>query len=215
MTAPVLSVRDLAVEFRQGSDAFRAVAGVSFDVMPGETLAIVGESGCGRTVTSLAILGLLPRPEGRVVAGEVRFDGRVVSELSGRQLRRFRGDDISMIFQEPASSLNPLFTILDQIADVLRAHRSDLTRRAAHRRAVDLLVSAGVPEVTTAADAYPHEWSGGMCQRAMIAMAMANKSTVLIADEPTTGLDVTIQAEVLAVLGEAQKTANASTVLGA
>lgn len=209
---PVLSVTDLVVEFDTPNGVVRAVNGVTFEIWPGETVAVVGESGCGKTMSALAVLGLLP-PPGRVAAGRVGFGGRELVGLPTRELRKIRGSQISMIFQEPTSSLNPVFTIGQQITDVLRAHDRGLSRRAARARAVELLESVGVPDAASRADEYPHQWSGGMCQRAMIAMAMANRPRLLIADEPTTALDVTTQAQVLEVLQVAKRETSAATLL--
>ncbi len=210
---PVLSVDDLVVEIDTPSGPYRPVDGVGFEVFPGETVALVGESGCGKTMTALAVLGLLPQPGGRIADGRIHFGGRNLVDAPRRELRRIRGSAISMIFQEPVSALNPVFTIGQQIADVLRAHDRRLSRLAARQRAVDLLVSVGVPDAATRIDEYPSQWSGGMCQRALIAMAVANNPRLLIADEPTTALDVTIQAQVLEVLAAAQRTAGAATLL--
>ncbi|MPZ66457.1 MAG: ATP-binding cassette domain-containing protein [Pseudonocardiaceae bacterium] len=210
---PVLSVDDLVVEVDTPYGRARPVDEVSFEVARGETVAIVGESGCGKTMTALAVLGLLPKPGARVAGGRIRFVGRDLLGLSGRELRRIRGSAMSMIFQEPVSALNPVFTIGQQISDVLRAHDPALTRPAARRRAVELLADVGVPGASSRVDEYPNQWSGGMCQRALIAMAIANRPELLIADEPTTALDVTIQAQVLEVLRAAQRTAGAATLL--
>ena len=209
---PVLSVADLTIDFNSSEGVVHAVDHVSFDAVAGETLAIVGESGCGKTISALAVLGLVPRPAGCIVSGSIFFDGRDLLKTPSRELRRIRGHDISMIFQEPASSLNPVFTIGQQIAGVLQAH-SKLSKRAAKNRAVELLSMVGVPDAVARVDDFPHQWSGGMCQRAMIAMAIANRPRVLIADEPTTALDVTIQAQVLDVLRTAQRETGAATVL--
>ena len=213
MADPVLSVRDLSVDFHTATGVVHAVDNVSYDLRPGETLAVVGESGCGKTVTSLAVLGLVPQPAGRIVSGEILFDGNDLLRASPRALRRLRGSEISMIFQDPQSSLNPVFTIGQQIVDVLRAHDRRLSAKAARARAVDLLRGVGIPDAGQRLGDYAHQWSGGMCQRAMIAMAMANQPKVLIADEPTTALDVTIQAQVLDVLRKAQRETGSATVL--
>ena len=208
-----LSVRDLTVEFRTPEGKVRAVDGVSFDVHAGETVALVGESGCGKTMSALAVLGLVPAPAGHITSGRIRCEGRDLVGLSSRDLRKVRGSLISMVFQEPTSSLNPVFTVGQQIAGVLRAHDRSLSRRAAKDRAVELLVSVGVPDAAVRVRDYPHQWSGGMCQRALIAMAIANRPRVLIADEPTTALDVTIQAQVLDVLDVARRETGAATLL--
>jgi oligopeptide/dipeptide ABC transporter ATP-binding protein len=210
---PVLSVDDLVVEIATSGGLSRPVDRVGFEVFAGETVALVGESGCGKTMTALAVLGLLPQPGGRIADGRIFFGGRDLVGAPRRELRRISGSAISMIFQEPVSALNPVFTIGQQIADVLRAHDRRLSRHAARQRAVDLLVSVGVPDAATRIDEYPSQWSGGMCQRALIAMAVANNPRLLIADEPTTALDVTIQAQVLEVLASAQRTSGAATLL--
>lgn len=198
---PVLRVRDLGVTFRTegaaGARAAHAVDGVGFDVAPGEVLAVVGESGCGKSVTSLAVLGLLP--PSATVTGSVALDGRELAGVSEKELRAVRGSELSMIFQEPMTSLNPVLTVGRQIGEVLRRHRRS-SRRAARDRAVELLDLVGIPDAARRVDAYPHQLSGGMRQRVMIAMAVACDPYVLIADEPTTALDVTVQAGVLDVL---------------
>lgn len=209
----VLSVDRLVVEVGTSYGPARPVDQVSFDVAKGETVALVGESGCGKTMTALAVLGLLPKPGARVGGGGIRFAGRDLLGIPGRELRRIRGSEISMIFQEPVSALNPVFTIGQQISDVLRAHDTAVSRSAARQRAVELLADVGVPGASSRIDEYPNQWSGGMCQRALIAMAIANRPQLLIADEPTTALDVTVQAQVLAVLRAAQRTTGAATLL--
>ena len=191
----VIEVRDLVVRFRSGASTIYAVNGVSFDVAAGATLALVGESGCGKSVTCLAVIGLLPRG-GRVEAGEVRLSGRDLLSLSEPELRSVRGKEIAMVFQDPMTSLNPVLTIGEQVEETILAHERS-SNEEARRRAVDLLSQVGIPEPATALRRYPHELSGGMRQRVMIAMALALDPKVLIADEPTTALDVTIQAQVL------------------
>jgi oligopeptide/dipeptide ABC transporter ATP-binding protein len=209
----VLAVHDLVVEIDTPYGTARPVDGVSFEVARGETVALVGESGCGKTMTALAVLGLLPRPGARLAGGRIGFAGRDLVGMPGRELRRLRGAAMSMVFQEPVSALNPVFTIGQQIGDVLRAHDSTLSRWAARRRVVELLTEVGVPDPAVRADEYPNQWSGGMCQRALIAMAIANRPRLLIADEPTTALDVTVQAQVLDVLAAAQHSTGAATLL--
>ncbi len=177
----------------------RAVDGVSFAVQPGRTLGIVGESGCGKSVTALSIMGLVPQPPGRIAGGEVRFEGVDLLKLAPAQLRDLRGDRISMIFQEPMSSLNPAFTVGDQIAEVLLNHKK-YTKKRAKAHAIEMLRRVRVPEPERRYDDYPHRLSGGMRQRAMIAMALACEPRLLIADEPTTALDVTIQAQILELM---------------
>jgi oligopeptide/dipeptide ABC transporter ATP-binding protein len=210
---PVLSVRGLTTEFVTSAGAVKAVTDVSWDLHPGETLGVVGESGSGKTVTAMSILGLVPCPPGRIVTGEILFEGRDLLQLPEKSLRQVRGREIGMIFQDPMTSLNPVLTVGDQIAEALRLHDRAMSREAARKRTIDLLTSVGVPNPEVRYDQYPHEHSGGMRQRAMIAMAIANNPKVLIADEPTTALDVTIQAQVLDVLRTAQEQTGAATVL--
>ncbi|MBM3555720.1 MAG: ABC transporter ATP-binding protein [Alphaproteobacteria bacterium] len=180
---------------------FRAVDGVSFELSAGGTLGIVGESGCGKSVTALSIMGLVPDPPGRITGGEILFDGIDLARLPARDMRDIRGDRLAMIFQEPMTSLNPSYTVGDQIAESLVRHRG-LSRAEAHGAAVELLGRARVPAPKERADDYPHRLSGGMRQRAMIAMALACGPRLLIADEPTTALDVTVQAQILDLLRE-------------
>ncbi|HEY0779805.1 MAG TPA: ABC transporter ATP-binding protein [Gemmatirosa sp.] len=200
---PVLSVRNLRTWFHGGDAPARSVDGVSFDVAPGETLGVVGESGCGKSVTALSILRLI-RPPGRIEAGsEIRFDDRDLIAMPERELRAVRGDRIAMIFQEPMTALNPVLTVGEQIAEVPRVHAA-LGRREAWARAVEMLAAVGIPDPARRAGEYPHQLSGGMRQRVMIAMALVMNPAVVIADEPTTALDVTIQAQILDLLGEMQ-----------
>ena len=195
---PLLSVEDLRVEFWTQRGTVHAVNGISFDIAPGETLGIVGESGCGKSVTSLALMGILPRA-GKITSGTAMFGDRDLFTLSDRELRRIRGRDIAMIFQDPMTSLNPVLTIGRQIREALEAH-FDLGKGEANRRVADLLDQVGIPSSEIRLKDYPHQFSGGMRQRAMIAMALACEPKVLIADEPTTALDVTIQAQILDLL---------------
>lgn len=198
---PLLSVRDLTVTFqRRGEEAFRAVDGVSFDVRPGQTVGLVGESGCGKSVTSLAIMGLLPH-RGVTVGGEASFEGTNLLRLGPDDMRDRRGRDIAMIFQDPLSSLNPVVPVGLQVTEVLERHRG-MSRKAAQPVARDLLKRVGIPDPDRRLKDYPHQMSGGMRQRALIAMALACAPRLLIADEPTTALDVTIQAQILALLKE-------------
>jgi oligopeptide/dipeptide ABC transporter ATP-binding protein len=194
----LLSVEDLRVEFWTRRGTVHAVNGVSFDIAAGETLGIVGESGCGKSVTSLAILGILPRA-GRVAGGRALFEGRDLIGRPDRELRKIRGRDIAMIFQDPMTSLNPVLTVGRQIRESIETH-FDLDRKEAESRVVELLEQVGIPEAKRRARDYPHQFSGGMRQRAMIAMALACEPKLLIADEPTTALDVTIQAQILDLL---------------
>ncbi len=201
--APLLAVRDLAVTFGAGEQAVQAVRGVSFDINRGETLALVGESGSGKSVTALSVLQLLPYPSASHPTGSIRFQGQELVGASTRELLQVRGNRISMIFQEPMTSLNPLHTIERQVNEVLILHKG-LSRDAARKRTLELLEQVGIPEAAKRLDAYPHQLSGGQRQRVMIAMALANEPDLLIADEPTTALDVTIQAQILKLLKSLQ-----------
>jgi oligopeptide transport system ATP-binding protein len=208
---PLLSVEDLHVQFWTRRGTIHAVNGVSFDIAPGETLGIVGESGCGKSVTSLAILGILPRA-GKVTSGRALFGGRDLVQLSDRQLRRVRGKEIAMIFQDPMTSLNPVLTIGRQISEALETHFG-MKGKAAERRAAELLDRVGIPAANKRVRDYPHQFSGGMRQRAMIAMALACQPKLMIADEPTTALDVTIQAQILDLLRELVAEEDAALIL--
>jgi oligopeptide transport system ATP-binding protein len=196
---PLLSVRDLVVRFRTREGTVHAVNGVSFDLDAGETLGLVGESGCGKSVTNLAIMRLLPKPAGRIEGGQVLFAGEDLVTLEESGVRALRGRELAMIFQDPMTSLNPVLTIQEQLVETIRAHRK-VSVDDARRRAVDLLARVGIPRAEERLSDYPHQFSGGMRQRVMIAMALALEPKVLIADEPTTALDVTIQAQVLELL---------------
>ncbi|GGG30134.1 ABC transporter ATP-binding protein [Chelatococcus composti] len=203
-TSPLLCVRDLSVAFRQGGREVLAVDRVSFDVAPSETLAIVGESGSGKTVTALSVLKLLPYPSASHPSGQVLFKGRDLIAASEAEMRAVRGNDITMVFQEPMTSLNPLHTIERQIGEILRLHRG-MSGPAARARTLELLELVGITSAAERLDAYPHQLSGGQRQRVMIAMALANEPDLLIADEPTTALDVTVQAQILALLADLKK----------
>ena len=209
---PVLEVEDLQTFFYTRRGLVRAVDRVSFAVGAGETLAIVGESGCGKSITALSVMGLVPSPPGRIVGGSVRLRGRDLLRLDAEAMRRVRGNEISMIFQEPMTSLNPVLTIGDQIAEALTLHQ-DLSRAAARDRAVEMLRLVRIPEPERRAREYPHQLSGGMRQRAIIAMALSCDPKVLIADEPTTALDVTIQAQILELVLELQERLGTAVVL--
>ena len=211
MTA-LLEVDGLKTYFFTRDGVVRAVDGVSFSVERGETLAIVGESGCGKSVTSLSILRLIASPPGRTVGGRVRFEGTDLLELPEEAMRKIRGNAISMIFQEPMTSLNPVLTIGHQIAEVLTLHRG-LSKEDGRRRAIEMLRLVHIPEPERRVQQYPHELSGGMRQRVMIAMALACEPRLLIADEPTTALDVTIQAQILDLMRELKKRTGAAIVL--
>jgi oligopeptide/dipeptide ABC transporter ATP-binding protein len=197
----LLSVRDLRTQFFTREGVVHAVDGVSFDVHKGRTLGIVGESGCGKTVTALSIIRLLPTPPARIVGGQLLFQGRDLTTLPERELEDIRGSEIAMIFQDPMTSLNPTLTIGMQITETIRRH-SNLSKRAARVRAIELLEEVGLPRAASRLDDYPHRLSGGMRQRVMIAIAISCDPALLIADEPTTALDVTVQAQVLDLLAE-------------
>ncbi len=201
MTAPLLSVRDLSVAFHQGGKESVAVDHVSFDIMPGEIVALVGESGSGKSVTANSILKLLPHPAASHPSGQILFEGKDLLNASIRELRAVRGNDITMIFQEPMTSLNPLHSIERQIGEILELHQA-ITGIEARKRTLELLLQVGIREPEKRLKAYPHELSGGQRQRVMIAMALANRPKLLIADEPTTALDVTVQAQILELLGD-------------
>jgi len=210
--ATVLEVKNLQTVFFTNSGLFRAVDDVSFSVRRGETLAIVGESGCGKSVTALSIMRLVPDPPGRVVGGSVTLEGTDLLGLDEAEMRAIRGNRISMIFQEPMTSLNPVMRIGDQITEAVRLHRK-LTSKEAWNKAVDMLRLVRIPEPEQRAREYPHQLSGGMRQRAMIAMALACRPALLIADEPTTALDVTIQAQILALIVELQQELGTGLIL--
>src|SRR5690242_9584418 len=197
--APLLDVRDLHTEFRTGAGTVRAVDGISYAVEPGETVAVVGESGSGKSVGALSILRLIPNPPGRIIGGEVMFNGRDLMKLSEEEMRQVRGGEIGMVFQEPMTSLNPVLSIGRQITETIEQHRG-ADSAAAHRRAVELLGLVGIADAERRLRQYPHQLSGGMRQRIMIAIALACDPKLIIADEPTTALDVTIQAQILELM---------------
>src|SRR5271165_6806637 len=209
---PLLEVDGLKTHFFTRDGVVRAVDGVSFSVAPGETLAVVGESGCGKSVTSLSILRLIASPPGRIVEGSIRFQGQDLLDLSERRMRDIRGNEISMIFQEPMSSLNPVLSIGRQITETLTLHRG-LSKEAAKARAIEMLRLVGIPEPASRIEQYPHEFSGGMRQRVMIAMALACDPKLLIADEPTTALDVTIQAQILDLMRKLREETRAAIMI--
>jgi peptide/nickel transport system ATP-binding protein len=203
MSEPLLEVRGLKTRFSLEGGPVLAVDDVSFSIPPGGTLGVVGESGCGKSVTALSIMRLVPDPPGQVVGGEIRFKGRDLLALPEPEMRRIRGHHVSMIFQEPMTSLNPVYTVGEQIGEVVRLHQG-LDRKKARERAVEMLHQVGIPAPEQRVDAYPHQLSGGMRQRVMIAMALACNPELVIADEPTTALDVTIQAQILDLLKRLQ-----------
>ena len=209
---PLLTVTDLVTQFDTEDGRVTAVDGVSFDVMPGETLGIVGESGSGKSVTALSVIRLIQTPPGRIACGRVTFKGRDLLDLPNHEMREIRGNEISMIFQEPMTSLNPLFTVGDQIMEAILLHQ-DRDKQRARQRAVEMLRKVGIPSPEKRVDQYPHQMSGGMRQRVMIAMALACNPSLLIADEPTTALDVTIQAQILDLIGKLKQDTGASVML--
>ena len=212
MAVPVLAIADLRTHFHTRDGVVRAVDGVSLSIAPGETLGVVGESGCGKSMTALSVMRLVPAPSGRIVSGSIRFEGNELLTLSAAEMRAIRGNRISMIFQEPMTSLNPVMTVGRQIAETLVLHQN-LSRRAALGRAVELLALVRIPDARRRAREYPHQLSGGMRQRVMIAIAMACNPTILIADEPTTALDVTIQAQILELMLEMKERTGAAIML--
>jgi oligopeptide transport system ATP-binding protein len=210
---PLLSIEDLVVEFKTEDGVVHAVDGVSYDLYPGEILGIVGESGSGKSVSTLALLGLIPMPPGRIVAGTAMFKGRDLLRLKKKELRKVRGNEVAMIFQDPMTSLNPVLTVGRQLGEAIKTHFPDEKDNVVKQRVIELLRIVGVPNPETRYSQFPHEFSGGMRQRAMIAMGMSNSPSLLIADEPTTALDVTIQAQVLEVLKRVQHETDAATIL--
>jgi oligopeptide/dipeptide ABC transporter ATP-binding protein len=210
---PLLSIRNLVVEFRTEDGVVHAVDDISYDVFPGETLGIVGESGSGKSVSTMSILGLIPQPPGRIASGTAMFKGKDLLKMKKRELRRFRGDELAMVFQDPMTSLNPVLKVGYQLGEAIKTHYPKVSDDEVRSRVVELLRLVGVPNPDVRYEQYPHEFSGGMRQRAMIAMSIANSPSLLIADEPTTALDVTIQAQVLEVLKNVQEETHAATIL--
>jgi oligopeptide transport system ATP-binding protein len=209
---PILEVRELKTWFAQDGRTIRALDGVSFDLRRGETLGIVGESGSGKSVTSLSIMRLIPTPPGRIVSGDVRFHGRSLLSAPVSELRSIRGKRIAMIFQDPMTSLNPFMRVSAQLMEVTRLHLRH-SRAEAREHAIHMLETVGIPDARSRVDAYPHEFSGGMRQRVMIAMALSCRPEVLIADEPTTALDVTIQAQILDLIRTLKRDTGTSVIL--
>lgn len=210
-TGPLLKVDNMSVGFHTKSGVVRAVCDMSFEINPGEVLAVVGESGSGKSVTALALMQLHPR--NTEISGSAMFQGMDLLSMTDNEMRSIRGRDIAMIFQDPMTAMNPVFSVGEQIAEAVRIHNHDISKEAAKSRAVDLLQMVGVPEPKRRAAQYPHEYSGGMRQRAMIAMAISNDPVLLIADEPTTALDVTVQAQVMEVLHDVQAQTGSAMML--
>jgi len=208
----LLRVKDLKTYFFTHDGTVKAVDGINLKVSKGETLGLVGESGCGKSVAALSIMRLIPSPPGKIVGGEIHFEGKNLLELNEKEMRKIRGRKISMIFQEPMTSLDPMFTIGDEIAEVIRLHQG-LKKDEARKKAIESLKTVGMPDPEKRINEYPHELSGGMRQRAMIAMALSCNPTLLIADEPTTALDVTIQAQILRLIDELRKKFGTSVLL--
>ena len=211
-TQPLLDVKGLRTQFKTQDGTVKAVDDVSFYVMPGETLCIVGESGSGKSITGLSIMRLIPSPPGKIASGEIIFNGRDVLKLSEEEVRKIRGNEIAMIFQDPMTSLNPVLTINRQISESLILHMN-MNKDQAKNRAIELLRMVGIPNPEDRINQYPHQFSGGMRQRVMIAMALSCNPKLLIADEPTTALDVTIQAQVLELLADLQQRLGLSILL--
>jgi len=209
----LLEVKNLRTGFRTDDGYFTAVDNVSFKLERGKTLGIVGESGCGKSVTSLSIMRLVSTPPGKIESGEILFEGRDLLRLSEEEMRKIRGNEIAMIFQEPMTSLNPVFTIGNQIGEAIALHQKGLTKQDVRNKTIEMLRLVGIPEADKRVDEYPHQLSGGMRQRVMIAMALSCNPKLLIADEPTTALDVTIQAQILDLVRKLQREFNASMIL--
>jgi oligopeptide transport system ATP-binding protein len=209
---PLLEVRDLRTQFFTQDGVVKAVDGVSFHLMPGETLGLVGESGCGKSITALSIMRLIPSPPGKIVSGEIIFEGEDILRMNDDEMRSIRGRKIAMIFQDPMTSLNPVLTINRQISEALELHLG-MSKQQARQRAIELLKMVGIPNAEQRVDQYPHQFSGGMRQRVMIAMALSCNPSLLIADEPTTALDVTIQAQILDLIRTLQHEHNTALIL--
>jgi len=209
---PLLAVNNLKTQFFTQDGVVKAVNGISFYLMPGETLGIVGESGCGKSITAMSIMRLIPTPPGKIVDGEVLFQGKDVLKMNDQQLRGVRGNDIAMVFQDPMTSLNPVLTVNRQIGESLELHKG-MSKSESRARAVELLKMVGIPNAEQRVDQYPHQFSGGMRQRVMIAMALSCDPMLLIADEPTTALDVTIQAQILDLMKKLQQDRGTAVIL--
>lgn len=209
----ILEINELETSFFSDDGKIAAVDHVSFDLHEGEILAIVGESGCGKSVTSLSIMGLVPSPPGKITNGQILLEGKDISKFGEKELRKIRGNDIAMIFQEPMTSLNPLFTIGNQISEAILIHNKSWSKKQVRERAIEMLKLVGLPRAEELLNEYPHQLSGGMRQRVMIAMALVCNPKVLIADEPTTALDVTIQAQILKLIRELNDTFNTAVLM--
>ncbi|MCU1390471.1 MAG: Oligopeptide transport protein superfamily, ATP-binding protein (modular protein) [Ilumatobacteraceae bacterium] len=209
--APILSVKDLTVEFPTDDGVVRAVRGISFDVRPRDVLGVVGESGCGKSVSSMAIMGLLPKSAR--ITGSIKFRDRELIGLKPKEMRAVRGRQIAMVFQDPMTAMNPVYRVGWQLGEAIKAHNKHFDKKQIRSRSIELLNMVGIPQASTRVDNYPHEFSGGMRQRVMIAMAIANNPDVLIADEPTTALDVTVQAQILEMLIDLKDQLDAAIVL--
>mgnify|MGYP001596620465 CR=1 FL=1 len=210
--ATLLEIKDLHTRFYTQGRVIRAVDGVSYSIDEGETLAVVGESGCGKSVTALSVMGLIPWPPGKITQGEVRYRGRNLLGLDAEAVRQIRGKEISMVFQEPMTSLNPVLTIERQLTETVEAHL-DITHEEARQRTIEVLQQVGIPDPERRLNQYPHQFSGGMRQRVMIAMALICNPNLILADEPTTALDVTIQAQILALMKELSRRYGAAMIL--
>lgn len=212
MTDILLKVEDLTVEFKSSQTTAKAVNGVNFQLNQKETIGIVGESGSGKSVTATAIMQLIPSPPGKITGGKIYFENQDLLTLQEKEMRHIRGNDIAMIFQDPMTSLNPVFTVGNQIIEAIRTHKK-LPKREAREEAINMLKIVGIPEPSKRIDMYPHEFSGGMRQRVMIAMALSCNPKLLIADEPTTALDVTVQAQILELMKELQEQNDTSIIM--
>ncbi|MFD2630055.1 ABC transporter ATP-binding protein [Oceanobacillus kapialis] len=212
MSDMILKVNDLKIQFKTGKKTVQPIRGVDFSIKKGETLGVVGESGSGKSVTSLAVMGLLPEKTSEIISGEIIFDGKDLTNLKEKQFRKLRGNDISMIFQEPMTSLNPVFTIGEQLSEPLKQHRK-MSKKEIESTIIDVLNQVGIPRAEQIINEYPHQLSGGMRQRVMISLALLGQPKLIIADEPTTALDVTIQAQILKLMKDIKKENDMSLLL--
>lgn len=213
MAAPILEVKNLKVNFKINKKVTSAIEGVSFKIEEGKTLGVVGESGCGKSVTATSVMGLLPKAVGSIAEGEILLQGQDLTKISDKEMRAIRGDKISMIFQEPMTSLNPVYTIGAQLIEMIKAHKPEMSKKEAFAHGVEMLTKVGIPSPEARMNDYPHQLSGGMRQRVMIAMALSCDPVLLIADEPTTALDVTIQAQILDLMADLKKKYNTAIML--